>query len=357
MKWLLIGITFILFALPRSTAAQSYISQLTITHSERITYANWDNTYTRILTTSDDGVIRISDAQTGDTIWQIDYPKPILGASWSHDNHTILVWEEQGLLIIDADTSQYGFESSLLGIKDALWKEDDSAVLVYDDSRLQIINLADKKLNSTQMVMQTEDEITLISARWSMNETQIVTFDTSMTTRVWDASTYTEIASYELPEGATGIVQSQSGDYFASWGADNDVIVWRISETGRLLSWGRFGHSRTFVIGAAWELDEKVLLTWGADETARLWDVVSGDELLQVKHTDWVTGAYLNTDGTKLITWAYQFAYVWDVQTGELIHQALHDNLVSGALLNGDETQLLTWSWDGTARVWDVRGS
>ncbi|MCU0482021.1 MAG: hypothetical protein MUE54_12555, partial [Anaerolineae bacterium] len=314
------------------------MSELTITHTERVTYASWDNTYTQILTTSDDGTIRMSDAQTGDVIWQIDYFQPILGASWSHDNRTILAWDEQMLLIIDADSGEFGFEGSLVNIQNAIWKGDDSAILVYDERSLLVITLADKALASGRVLTQFADESTFISARWSMNDTQIVTFDTSMTTRIWDATTYEEVATYTFPEGVTGIVQSDNGNYFASWGADNDVVVWRISDTGRLLSWGRFPHSRTFVIGAAWELNDTVLLTWGADETARLWDVTRADELFKVRHMDWVTGARLNGDGTKLVTWSYQFAYVWDVETGELIRQALHNNLVSGALFNGDET-------------------
>ncbi|MCU0480886.1 MAG: hypothetical protein MUE54_06700, partial [Anaerolineae bacterium] len=73
-------------------------------------------------------------------------------------------------------------------------------------------------------------------------------------------------------------------------------------------------------------------------------------------HTDWVTGARLNVNGTRLITWSYDYAYVWDVESGELLHRFEHANLVSGAILNGDETRLLTWGWDGKAHVWDVSG-
>jgi WD40 repeat protein len=358
MKWILIVFTFALFSLPRPTTAQSYISELDIIHDERVTYANWDNTYTYILTTSEDGTIRLSSVLTGEQVWQISHTASINGASWSHDGNRIVAWDDTNLLIINAQTGNFAIEPEDLdkpNISDALWKRDDSAILLYGDTFAQIITLGDGlALGDMREFGFFGDGNTLSFAQWNRDETRILTFDTNLTARVWDVDSQDEIYSFTFPTDTTGIAWSGDEMRFASWGLDSDVRLWDITENGQIRDAGSFRHSRTFVIGATWAVNDTLLLTWGADETARIWDVATGEEKMSVRHTDWVTGATLNHDGTILITWSYQFAYVWDVGTGDLMYRASHDNLVSGARLNEYETKLLTWGWDGKARVWDI---
>ncbi len=355
MKWILIFFTFVIFSLPHPTSAQSYISELDIIHDERVTYANWDNTYTRILTTSDDGTIRMSDAQSGDVIWEMIYDNSISGASWNPDKSHIVAWTiNNELLLINTElgiiTDKFATNKA---VKNGFWKSDGTAFVFYDDHILNIQTVRDQTFSDGIFAQESPEAI--LSAQWSVDESQMLVLDETNHLTIWDLDSQENIMTYTFPEETTGIAQTTDATRFVSWGADSGVILWLVAgdEIRRV---DTVRHTRTFVIGAKWVMNDTQLLTWGADETARLWDVASGNQLLQFKHTDWVTGANLNTDGTKLVTWAYQFAYVWDVETGDLIRQALHDNLVSGAILNGDETRLLTWGWDGKARVWNLEG-
>jgi WD40 repeat protein len=47
---------------------------------------------------------------------------------------------------------------------------------------------------------------------------------------------------------------------------------------------------------------------------------------------------------------------LWDVATGQQIGPAMkHDGSVSGAVLTKDETRILSWSGDEALRLWDAR--
>lgn len=354
MRWILTIGLFVLFTFPHSTPtlSQSKPDFLTIRHTERVTYAQWSADSGRILTTSEDGTIRMSDSQTGSTLWERSEDNPIVGASWSTDELFIIAWSTDDMaLLINAETGDVSDRSNSQ-IQHAIWKSDSTAVLMYSANILNTLLVEDGRFGDGLFALETPDSI--VSAQWNADETHILTFHKSRNATIWDVATNDKIGTYRFPEGTTGIAWSANGDQFASWGQENVVALWDISPTGGMVQAGSFRHNRTFVIGAQWAMDDMQLLTWGADETARIWDVTNGTELISVYHTDWVTGARLNQDGTKLVTWSYQSAYVWDAQTGDLLYQAPHDNLVSGASLNADETRLLTWSWDGTARVWGV---
>ncbi len=354
MRWILTVGLFILFSFSQSRPAlsQNESSVLTITHTERVTTAQWSADSGRILTASEDGTIRMSDSETGDVVWEWSDVNPIVGASWSPDESLIIAWDTNDLtLLIDAETGGVSDKNSF-SVQHAIWNRDSTAVMIYNTNILNVITVREGRFGDGLFALETPD--TLLSAQWNADERQILTFHESRHATIWDVASGNEISTYRFPEETTGIAWSANADHFASWGQESIITLWDISATGRILSMRDFRHNRTFVIGAQWAMDDNQLLTWGADETARIWDVTSGTELIRVYHTDWVTGAQLNDDGTLLVTWAYQFAYVWNAQTGDLIDQVAHDNLVSGATLNADETRLLTWSWDGTARVWDV---
>jgi len=108
---------------------------------------------------------------------------------------------------------------------------------------------------------------------------------------------------------------------------------------------------RTFVQGATWNVDETRILSWAADDTAKVWDAQTGDLLVELTHIDWVEGVVLSRDEARLLSWAYDGVLLWEAD-GVKSAEFRHDLLVMGAAWNADETRVLSWSWDKTARVW-----
>ncbi|NOG48888.1 MAG: hypothetical protein HND48_05100 [Chloroflexi bacterium] len=103
-----------------------------------------------------------------------------------------------------------------------------------------------------------------------------------------------------------------------------------------------------------WNADETRILSWSGDDTAKVWDAQSGDEILTLRHIDWVEGARFSQDETRILTWSYDSVFVWR-DSGERLGEFRHDMLVTGAVWNQSEDYVLSWGWDGTARVWDAR--
>ena len=69
-----------------------------------------------------------------------------------------------------------------------------------------------------------------------------------------------------------------------------------------------------------------------------------------------MSGAAFNGDESRILTWSDDnTARLWDVATGkEVVAPLRHEDGVRGAAFNGDESRILTWSADNTARLWDA---
>jgi WD40 repeat protein len=64
----------------------------------------------------------------------------------------------------------------------------------------------------------------------------------------------------------------------------------------------------------------------------------------------------LTKDETRILSWSGDNTLrLWDVATRQQIGPAMkHDDTVRGAVLTKDETRILSWSDDGTVRLWDA---
>ena len=116
------------------------------------------------------------------------------------------------------------------------------------------------------------------------------------------------------------------------------------------------GHSQP-IYSAAFRGDGKQILTASVDNTARIWDAESGDELVVLQgHGGIVNSAAFSNDGTRVVTASWdQTARIWDVDSGRSNATLKgHTNAVHNAAFSGDGKRVLTTAFDGTARIWDL---
>ena len=147
---------------------------------------------------------------------------------------------------------------------------------------------------------------------------------------------------------------SPDGDRIVTASYDNTARVWDVAsgEEVAILS----GHTN-WVLGAEFSPDGDRIVTASYDNTARVWDVASGEEVAILSgHTNWVLGAEFSPDGDRIVTASYDnTARVWDVASGEEVAiLSGHTNWVLGAEFSPDGDRIVTASYDNTARVWDV---
>ena len=98
------------------------------------------------------------------------------------------------------------------------------------------------------------------------------------------------------------------------------------------------------------------ILTASGDNTAKIWDAQTGDQLLALEgHTDRVNGAVYSPDGARILTASFDItAKIWDSETGEeLLALKGHAGGVHSAQYSPDGARILTTSDDGTAKIWD----
>ena len=157
------------------------------------------------------------------------------------------------------------------------------------------------------------------------------------------------------PDGMTGIKIGSSSGSGLEIGMNSDALT-RLWFTGSLepkgtaiLHW----NIKTVVFSP----DSRFVLTGSADNTARIWDTLSGEPIgLPLHHEGTVVAAAFGPDGETVLTGsADNTARLWDVSTGQPLSFPLrHKGTVDSVAFSDDGQTLLTGSVDGVARLWPV---
>ena len=106
-----------------------------------------------------------------------------------------------------------------------------------------------------------------------------------------------------------------------------------------------------YVTAVAWSPDSRRVAT-GSDDGVRVWDAVTGENVLSLEHGHKVWSVAWLPDGSRIATGS-DGVRVWDAVTGENVLSLEHDRLVKLVAWSPDSRRIATGSDDG-ARVWDA---
>lgn len=147
---------------------------------------------------------------------------------------------------------------------------------------------------------------------------------------------------------------THDGKRVATASKDNTARVWDCV-TGRMIRVLE-GHEG-FVHMVDFGPNDNRIVTASSDGTARIWSLDGKANVVMRGHEKPVISAMFNRAGDLVLTGSSDRTFrIWDAATGELMETVLtgHEDGISSACWSPDESQILTTSWDSTARLFDA---
>ncbi len=194
----------------------------------------------------------------------------------------------------------------------------------------------------------------VVLARFGPDDRSIVTACFGGTLWLWRLPEPARRITFALGEPVISAAFDPSGDRVAIGGIQGAVGVWHRSTQG----WQRIEAARHQ--GQVWHVefspDGRWLASAGADGTAHVWNVVTGEgRLLRHDNWSWVMRARFDRTGARVVTAGHdRQAIIWSVASGRPLTVLNHSNAVNDAVFSPDGRYVLTRSEDDRARLWDA---
>lgn len=252
----------------------------------------------------------------------------------------------------------------------------DLGILALGGSDAKLVGLKSGKREKDETLVSFSPHGVIASASYSPDGSKIVTGSWDFSARIWDANTGADLRKLAGDDGHTGFVNSavfspdQAGRWILTASDDGTAKIWDASNGTVLATLA--GHEDR-VRHATFSRNGRQILTSSNDRTARVWTLkeeVQPDGSVKIEATtaqifqghEWaVLSAEFSDDGKFVITASEDnTARIWNAATGEELsvlagHTA---RVTSVAFAPGPEpARAVTASQDGAVKLWDTRES
>jgi WD40 repeat protein/tetratricopeptide (TPR) repeat protein len=154
--------------------------------------------------------------------------------------------------------------------------------------------------------------------------------------------------------GVRSVAVLPDGRRALSGSEDQTIRLWDLASGEEVR---RFGGSLGMVLSVAALPDGRHALSGSFDRMMRLWDLETGVELHRFEgHTDWVEAVAALPDRRRALSASGDRTIrLWDLQSGaELLRLEGHTGTVASVVGLPDSSRALSGSHDSTARLWDL---
>ncbi len=282
-------------------------------HSMRVRSVAYSPDGTRIATGSDDTIIKLWDAVTGQEIGTL---------SPNQGQVNVVVFSPDGIRIASAGS----------------------------DNTIKIHDLHSGKISAS--LEGHENYITAVA--FTPDGKQLVSIGFDATVKRWDADTWQEVSTFRIGESVVDVAFSPDGTRLVSC-VNRGIHLWDATtgqELARRDNAVMWPHSVAFSpdgmkIAAA---GYGVITLWNVELTQKLW---TGDGKM-----GWVHNLSFSPDGARIASTGEIdiLLGIWDVGSGLQITPLVgHGSSVAGVAFSPDGTRLASVSADKTLRLWDAQ--
>ncbi len=198
----------------------------------------------------------------------------------------------------------------------------------------------------------------VVGIAFSPDGEYLATSDTKGDIQIWNAHTFTKIATCQGHQHWTWtVVFSPDGKYLASASDDHQVKLWDVA-TGECLQ-TYLGH--TFSVNAVvFSPDGQIIASSAQDSTIRLWRTFPGNLSPEIQtlvgHNGRVWSIAFSPDGRTLVSGGEDLTVrLWNVATGECVAEwSAHTAWVRFVAFSPNGKTIATASYDRSIKIWDL---
>lgn len=315
-------------------------------HGVNSAFFNSDGT--KVVTASNDGIVRVWDAESGEKLVDcLGYKAQVHMAVFSPDgkkvaavskDSTVRVWNVSDGKVESICVGHKGEVLSVMFSPDSkkiVTASKDSTVKIWDAQSGRI------KVDYTCHTKQVN------TAVFSPDGKYILSASDDYTAHLWSVESGKDITVYSGHFGK--IVYgtfSSNGRFVATASIDNTVRIWDFNNT-KCIVCPAYKYNMNMV---RFSPDCKQVVTLAGNGTVSTWDVNTGEKKLSYTQDNEIESVMFSPDGTKILTASAGSAEIYDSLTGEQLVDGLYGG--SHAVFSPDGKKVLTSK--NKACIWDI---